>query len=48
MAMRRFEEARACYHRALEIDPDYEIAKERLEDVERILRLPPRDTPLIG
>jgi len=35
-----YREAMACYRRALEIDPDYEIAKERLCDVELILRHP--------
>jgi tetratricopeptide (TPR) repeat protein len=34
----KFRESAECYRRALEIDPDYEIAKERLADVELILR----------
>lgn len=40
MALRRFSEARDCYVKALELDPDYSIAKTRLEDVLRILALP--------
>lgn len=39
LAERRCEEARGCYVRALEIDPEYELAKKRLADVERILAL---------
>lgn len=39
LALRRFVEARDCYVRALEIDPDYGIARTRLEDVSRILAL---------
>jgi tetratricopeptide (TPR) repeat protein len=38
LAQKRFEEARDCYLEALKIDPDYSIAKERLEDVECILK----------
>ena len=37
LAVGRFQEAADCYERALEIDPEYEIAKERLEDVRLIL-----------
>jgi tetratricopeptide (TPR) repeat protein len=36
--MQRYQEAGDCYRKALELDPDYEIAKERLNDVELILR----------
>ena len=39
LIQRRYEEARNCYMRALEIDPEYEWAKHRLEDVERVLLL---------
>lgn len=39
LAMRRYSEARDCYLRALEIDPNYGIAQTRLEDVSRILAL---------
>ena len=37
LAHKRYEEARDCYLKALEIDSDYSIAKDRLSDVERIL-----------
>lgn len=37
IAQKRYEEARDCYLRALEIDPDYSIAKKRLADVERVI-----------
>lgn len=37
LSARRYQEAADCYRRALEIDPDYEIAKERLADVELII-----------
>ena len=37
LAQKRYEEARDCYLRALEIDPDYSIAKKRLADVERVI-----------
>ncbi len=39
LAVRRYSEARDCYLKALEIDPNYRIAKTRLEDVSRILAL---------
>ncbi len=38
LSARRYREAADCYRKALEIDPDYELAKERLSDVELILR----------
>ena len=34
---KRYQDAADCYRKALEIDPDYDIAKERLEDVELII-----------
>jgi len=37
LAQKRYEEARDSYLRALEIDPDYSIAKVRLADVERLI-----------
>jgi tetratricopeptide (TPR) repeat protein len=37
LALKRYEEAAEAYRGALRLDPDYEIAKKRLEDVERIL-----------
>jgi len=37
LSLRQYREAAECYRKALEIDPDYEIAKERLSDVELIL-----------
>lgn len=37
LALKRYEEAAEAYREALRIDPEYEIAMKRLEDVERIL-----------
>jgi tetratricopeptide (TPR) repeat protein len=37
LALKRYEEAAGAYREALRLDPDYEIARKRLEDVERIL-----------
>lgn len=37
LVQKRYEEARNCYKRALEIDPNYKIAKTKLEDVEQVL-----------
>ena len=37
LSAKRYGDAADCYRKALEIDPDYEIARERLEDVELIL-----------
>ena len=37
LALKRYDEAAEAYREALRLDPDYDIAKERLEDVERIL-----------
>lgn len=36
-AQKRYEEARDCYLRALEIDPEYTIAQKRLAEVERVI-----------
>ena len=38
LAQKKYDEARRCYVRAIEIDPDYEIAKSRLEDLDRLLK----------
>ena len=38
LAQKRYPEAKECYHRALEIDPDYTEAWTRLADVNKILR----------
>lgn len=38
LSARRYRESAECYRKALEIDPDYDIAKERLSDVELILK----------
>lgn len=35
----QYEEARECYVKALEIDPDYTMAKKRLRDIDLILGL---------
>ncbi|MEZ0390144.1 MAG: tetratricopeptide repeat protein [Verrucomicrobium sp.] len=37
LAKGAYGEARDCYQKALEIDPEYELAKKRLEDVELVL-----------
>jgi tetratricopeptide (TPR) repeat protein len=37
LALKRYEEAAEAYREALRIDPEYVIARRRLEDVERIL-----------
>ena len=34
---KRYHDAADCYRKALEIDPNYQIAKQRLEDVELII-----------
>jgi len=34
---KRYQDAADCYRKALEIDPHYDIAKQRLEDVELII-----------
>jgi tetratricopeptide (TPR) repeat protein len=38
LAQKRYGEARICYVRAIEMDPDYEIAKDRLEDLDCLLK----------
>jgi tetratricopeptide (TPR) repeat protein len=38
---RQYTEAADCYRRALAIDPDYQIAKDRLADVELIVQHKP-------
>jgi len=38
LAQKKYDEARRCYVRAIEIDPDYEIAKSRLDDLDRLLK----------
>ena len=37
LSAQQYREAEECYHRALKIDPEYEIAKERLRDVQLII-----------
>jgi tetratricopeptide (TPR) repeat protein len=39
LVQRYYEDARDCFRRALEIDPDYEIVRERLSDMESVLLL---------
>ena len=34
---KRYQEALDCYERALEIDPEYKIAAERLEDIRKVI-----------
>jgi len=38
LSEQQYREAEDCYRKALEIDPNYKVAKERLADVELILR----------
>lgn len=45
LAQRKHEEARGCYVRAIEIDPDYEIAKDRIEDLDRLLKYQGEQAP---
>ena len=35
----RYEEAANCYEKAVEIDPEYQIAKNRLKDVKKALKI---------
>ena len=44
MAQERYEEARECYLRAIELCPDYKQAKLRLRDVNKILKIRPTAT----
>jgi len=37
LSAKRYHDAADCYRKALEIDPDYQIARQRLEDVELII-----------
>jgi len=37
VSAKRYHDAADCYRRALEIDPEYEIARDRLKDVELII-----------
>jgi tetratricopeptide (TPR) repeat protein len=37
LSEKRYHDAADCYRKALEIDPDYQIARQRLEDVELII-----------
>ncbi|WAC18612.1 tetratricopeptide repeat protein [Luteolibacter sp. SL250] len=39
LAQRRIHEARGCYLKALEIDPAYKVARERLEDLDLLIAL---------
>ena len=39
LVQQRYEEAEQCYQHALELDPDYEVAKLRLKDVQQVLVL---------
>jgi tetratricopeptide (TPR) repeat protein len=39
LSQKRYQEAKKCYQRALELDPDYDIAMARLVDVNKILRM---------
>ena len=37
LAQERFKEAKPCFDKALEVDPEYEVARCKLRDVDRIL-----------
>jgi tetratricopeptide (TPR) repeat protein len=39
LSQRKYSEAQKCYKKSLELDPDYDLAKKRLEDVEKIIAL---------
>jgi tetratricopeptide (TPR) repeat protein len=39
---RRYAEALGCFERAVEIDPEYDPARARIEDIEHLFRLFPR------
>ncbi len=39
LAQERYEEAAECYQKALTLDPNYKLAKLRLRDVNKILKL---------
>ena len=41
LSQRKYVEAKECYKKVLKIDPNYEFAKERLEDVSNILKVSP-------
>jgi tetratricopeptide (TPR) repeat protein len=41
LAREQFEKAKECYQKALEIDPEYEMAQKRLTDVEQVLKYIP-------
>jgi len=38
LSAKRYRDAADCYRRAIDIDPEYDIARERLSDVELILQ----------
>jgi tetratricopeptide (TPR) repeat protein len=38
LSQMRYAEAKECYQKAIELDPDYDIAYQRLADVNRVLR----------
>ena len=38
LSLKRYSEAKECYQKAIELDPDYDIAYKRLADVNRTLR----------
>lgn len=38
LSAKRYSDAADCYRRALDIDPEYDLARERLNDVELILQ----------
>jgi tetratricopeptide (TPR) repeat protein len=42
-AQERYEEALSCFEQALELDPDYEEAKEACADIRSVLRLRRKD-----
>ena len=38
LSQKRYAEAKECYQKAIEMDPDYDVAYQRLADVNRTLR----------
>jgi len=39
LAQKKYDEARSCYIRAIEIHPEYKIAKRRLDDLDRLIKI---------
>ena len=42
VAQARYEAAAECYQKAIELDPEYKLAKLRLRDVKKIIKIKPK------